>query len=200
MYLWRKMNEKQRRDALEYRRLRQFPKHTPPHFDFEGVHQYLITAACYEHAHIIGFSPKRMTEFESEILSVCEQLSTAIYAWCILPNHYHILLKNSQIKALRREIGFVHGRCSFKWNGEEGNRGRQVWHNCFERRMKSVRHYYASLNYVLNNPVHHGYVESWQDWQWSNAKEYLEKEGKEKAIKIWQKYPILDYGKKWDIY
>ncbi len=66
MYLWRKMNEKQREDALEYRRLRRFPKHAPPHFDFEGEHQYLVTAACYEHAHIIGKSPDRMTDCEAE--------------------------------------------------------------------------------------------------------------------------------------
>ena len=71
--------------------------------------------------------------------------------------------------------------------------------NGFERKIKSERHFYASLNYVLNNAVHHGYVENWQDWVWSNAKQYLEKTGREKAVKIWLAYPILDYGKKWDV-
>jgi hypothetical protein len=49
MYLWRKMDEKQRAEAKEYRRLRRFPKHSPPHFDFEGECQYLVNGACYEH-------------------------------------------------------------------------------------------------------------------------------------------------------
>jgi putative transposase len=198
MYLWRKMSEKQREDALKYRQTRRFPKHAPPHFDFEGERQYLITAACYEHTHIVGKSPERMTDCEAGILETCEKFSIAIYAWCILPNNYHVLLKTDQIKELRKEIGLSHGRTSFKWNGEDETRGRQVWHNCFERAMKSNRHFYASLNYVLHNPVHHGYAELWQDWQWSNAKEYLEKTGKEKAAEIWRNYPILDYGKKWD--
>ncbi|MDQ3130976.1 MAG: transposase [Acidobacteriota bacterium] len=200
MYLWRKMDEKQREDAMNYRRSRRFPKHCPPHFDFEGERQYLITPACYEHFHIVGKSPERMTYCETEILETCEKFSSAIYAWCILPNHYHVLLKTEQIKLLRKEIGLFHGRASFKWNGEDNARGRQVWHNCFERAMKSERHFFASLNYVLHNPVHHGYCERWQDWQWSNAKEYLEQIGKEKASAIWRDYPILDYGKKWDVF
>lgn len=198
MYLWRKLTKAQREDALKYRRTRHFPKHSLPHFDFEGEHQYLISAACYEHAHIIGKSPERMTECEQDVLKACQKFTTEIYAWCILPNHFHVLLKSSEIKALRKEIGLFNGRSSYKWNGEDDARGRIVWRNCFERKIKSERHFYASLNYVLNNPAHHGYVKRWQDWIWSNASEYLEKIGNEKALEIWREYPILDYGKKWD--
>lgn len=200
MYLWRKMTERQREEALRYRRLQRFPKHSPPHFDYDNETQFILTSACYEHKHIISKSHNRMTDCESKILEVCKNFSIAIYAWCILPNHYHILLKTSQIKALRKEIGLFHGRSSYEWNKEDDSRGRQVWHNCFERKMKSKRHYYASLNYVLNNAVHHGYVENWLDWQWSNAEEYLEKTGRENALKIWKEYPILNYGKKWDVF
>ncbi|HXI88717.1 MAG TPA: hypothetical protein VNO24_01765 [Blastocatellia bacterium] len=62
--------------------------------------------------------------------------------------------------------------------------------------MKSERHFWASLNYVHHNPVHHGYVERWQDWPWSSAAEFLQRVAREKAAEIWKKYPILDYGKK----
>jgi putative transposase len=200
MYLWRNMTEKQREDALAYRRTRRFPKHSPPHFDFENERQYIVTAACYEHLLIIGETVDRMNECEKGILEICEKFATDIYAWCVLPNHYHILLKTEQIKALRKQLGLFHGRMSFKWNGEDNARGRQVWHNCFERAMRSEGHFYASLNYVLHNPVHHGYCKRWRDWQWSNAKEYLQETGAETAAEIWREYPILDYGKKWDVF
>ncbi len=59
--------------------------------------------------------------------------------------------------------------------------------------------YWATLNYVHHNPVHHGYVKHWQDWPWSSVRESLEEVGHEKAKEIWLRYPILDYGKKWDI-
>jgi len=193
------MTEEERAQVVELRRRRRFPKHAPPHFDFEGEHQYLISAACYEHAHVIGKTAERMTECEEAVLSGCQKFSGEVYAWCILPNHYHVLLRAERIKELRKELGLYHGRSSHQWNGEDERRGRQVWHNCFERAMKSERHFWASLNYVHHNPVHHGYTERWQDWPWSSARDFIEREGREKAAEIWRAYPILDYGKKWDV-
>ena len=66
--------------------------------------------------------------------------------------------------------------------------------------MRSDRHFFASLNYVHHNPVHHGYVEKWLDWPWSSAAEFINQNGREEAAKLWRDYPLLDYGKKWDIY
>jgi putative transposase len=200
MYIWRKLSEKQRKEALNYRRIQYFPKHSPPHFDTEGSARFLITAACYEHKHIIGKTPERLSECSLELLQAGEQYAEEIYAWCLLPNHYHILLRTSFINQLRQALGKFHGRSSYKWNGEDGTRGRQVWHNCFERRMRSERHYFASLNYVMNNAVHHGYVGRWQDWPWSNAEDYIGTVGRKRATEIWRDYPVLDYGTKWDIY
>lgn len=200
MYYWRSLTEKQRDEILEYRRLNRYPKHSPPHFDVEGSARYLISASCYEHKHIPGKSFLRMTECEMGVLEACEGLADEIYAWNILPNHYHVVLETERMKEIRKKLGLFHGRTSFQWNGEDDMRGRQVWHNCFERKIRSERHFYASLNYVLNNAVHHGYVKKWQDWPWSNAVEYLEKVGYERALEIWLNYPVLDYGAKWDKY
>jgi putative transposase len=148
---------------------------------------------------VIGKGPERMSECEAEVLRICDNLGSRIYAWCILPNHYHLLLRTDRIKELRSSIGHFHGRSSFEWNRADNRRGRKVWFNCFEKPMKSERHFWASLNYVHHNPVHHGYVKRWSDWPWSSARRYLEKIGQEEARRIWLKYPILDYGKKWDI-
>ncbi len=200
MYYWRGLTDAQRKDVLEYRRLRKIPKHSPPHFDSDANLTYIVTAACYEHVPIIGFDSTRMTEFEEHLIDCCKNICETLHSWCILPNHYHLLLTTTRIKELRKAIGLLHGRTSHDWNGLEEMRGRKVWHNCFERKMKSERHFLASLNYVLNNAVHHGYCDKWQEWPWSNAVEYLETIGVDRAREIWEKYPILDYGSKWDIY
>jgi len=84
-------------------------------------------------------------------------------------------------------------------DAEDDARGRKVWYNCFERRIKSERHFWATLNYIHHNPVHHGYVDRWQDWPWSSADAFLKNIGRERALKLWLEYPILDYGKKWDL-
>ena len=199
MYDWRKITAEERLKLLEMRHARKLPWHSPPHFDFSGSHCYLISAACYEHAHVIGQNPRRMTACERGTLEVYSYFCLSVYAWCILPNHYHALVMTERIKALRQALCRFHGRTSFEWNAEDNSRGRKVWHNCFERRIKSERHFWATMNYVHHNPVQHGYTTRWQDWPWSSAREFLKNEGRQRAIEIWEKYPILDYGKKWDL-
>src|SRR5580704_15299442 len=162
MYDWRRMTPEERALVMEARRARRQPKHSPPHWDLEGNRQYLISAACYEHKPIIGKNPERMSDCEADVLAVCREVGSEIYAWCFLPNHYHVLLMTERIKELRLGLGQFNGRSSFTWNGEDGQRGRKTWYNCFERPMKSERHFWVSLNYVHHNPVNHGYVEQWQ--------------------------------------
>jgi len=199
MYNWRKMTESERQEILEYRKQNRVSWHNPPHFSYTGENNYFITAACYNHLPIIGKSKERLLECENAILSACQRFSNELFAWCVLPNHYHILLQTDNIKNIRRELGLFHGRSSRSWNLEDNQLGRKVWHNCLERFMRSERHYYASLNYIHHNPVHHEYVVKWTDWQFSSAQDYLEKVGRDIAAEIWREYPLLDYGKKWDV-
>ena len=198
MYDYRKLSVAEQQEIVSYRRANCRPWHSPPHALFTGGTQYLLTAACFEHAHFIGHTHERMTEFENTLLGVCETFADHIYAWCLLPNHYHVLLKTQQIKPLLSEIGRMHGRTSFNWNKAEEKRGRKVWFNCFDRAMRSHGHFWASMNYVHHNPVKHGYVANWQDWPWSSAADFIEQVGRDKAQTLWQEFPILDYGKGWD--
>jgi putative transposase len=166
MYLWRKLDDKQRKELLEFRRVNKRPLHSPRHVQGQNG-RYLLTAACYEHRDIIGLNPARMDDFSERLLRAVGPHCEEIYAWCVLPNHYHVLVLIRKLKDLFRDIGFLHGRTSFEWNGEDNERGRKVWFNCAETGMKSDRHFWASLNYVHNNPVHHGYVRRWQEWPFS---------------------------------
>ena len=197
MYLWRKLTEKQRRELLAFRRFHALPWHSPTHRVSQNG-RYLLTAACYEHRHIIGQMPERLADFSERFLKTLETHSEEIYAWCVLPNHYHALVFTRKLPELLRDIGKLHGRTAFDWNGEEDARGRKVWFNCVETGMKSDRHFWGSLNYVHHNPVHHGYVQQWQDWPFSSAAEFLERSGRERAAQLWKAYPIRDYGKNWD--
>src|SRR5262249_27483165 len=110
----------------------------------------------------------------------------------------HALVETSKIRGLLREIGLLHGRSSFTWNGEESTRGRKVFFRAADRAIRSERHYWATLNYVHHNPVHHGYVAQWPEWPWSSALEYLKQTDPEEAKRIWRDYPLKDYGRGWD--
>jgi putative transposase len=139
-----------------------------------------------------------MDAFTSELLEIANAGPQRSNAWCVLPNHYHLLVETGDITRLLRELGRLHGRTSFQWNGEDEDRGRQVFFRATERTIRSDRHFWATINYIHNNPVHHGYVEQWSDWIWSSATALLLRVGTEQAGRIWRDYPILDYGKGWD--
>jgi putative transposase len=157
-----------------------------------------LTAACYEHRHTIGLNPKRFAEFSERLLTTLEEFCEEVYAWCVLPNHYHALVLTRKLPELLHDVGLLHGRTAFDWNGEDNGRGRKVWFNCAETGMKSDRHFWATLNYVHHNPVHHGYVHRWRDWPFSSGTAFLSEMGRERAAELWKAYPIRDYGKAWD--
>ena len=139
-----------------------------------------------------------MAEFESQLIESLAEACRQVFAWTVLPNHYHAIVHAADLDRLLRAVGQVHGGASFRWNGEERCRGRQVWHRAAETEIKSEGHFWATMNYVLHNAVRHGYVARWQDWPYSNAAEYLATVGLETAARRWRSYPLYDYGKDWD--
>ena len=197
MYEWRKMTPEQREHALKLRKQKGYPWHSPPH-RVGKTDYYHLHATCFEHKPIIGTTPERLSEFTERLLETMKQFLAIVFAWCVLPNHYHLLIKSTDILMLFKEIGKLHGRLSYLWNGEENCRGRKVWYNFRERYIRNQRHFWIVMNYIHHNPVHHGYVKHWQEWPFSSAMEFIEMVGREKAGEIWRKYPIKDYGKDWD--
>ena len=182
---------------MVWRKKRGLPWHRPPHRGSEKT-RYHVTAACFEHRDYIGHSADRIQTFCGTLLGVFQQRNALIHAWCVLPNHYHALLETAGILDVLADLGRMHGRLSYDWNGEEQTRGRQVWCGAVERYMRNDAHFWATINYVHNNPVHHGYVQRWQDWPFSSAGEYLAQMGHGEAARIWKQYPVLDYGRGWD--
>jgi putative transposase len=196
MYTWRKLSPAQRDELLRYRKQRHWPWHGPPH---PGVKDALfhITAANCEHRCITGKSLQRMGEFGNELMKAMAATDDKCIAWCVLPNHYHLLVAVSDLHQTAKCLGRLHGRTSRQWNLEDGCTGRQCWYRCADR-ARSERHMWAAMNYVHHNPVKHGYVKMWQDWPFSSAAAFLESVGRERAAEVWRDYPILDFGKGWD--
>ena len=63
--------------------------------------RFIVSAACYEHRPLIGHSGGRIAEFETALLEMCNGFGVLVFAWCILPNHYHILIETDDIVGFR---------------------------------------------------------------------------------------------------
>jgi putative transposase len=197
-YHWRHLTGDERAELLAWRQQQGRPWHSPPHLPNFDALQFHITAACHEHRPHIGLSRERMDEFSTGLLAALSADGGRVSAWCVLPNHYHALVETQDLPRLLRGLGRFHGRTSHTWNGQERTRGRQVFFRAVDRAMRSDAHVYATLNYVHHNPVHHGYVERWTDWPRSSAAAYVAQVGRNEAARVWQAFPVRDYGKGWD--
>jgi len=196
MYEWRKMTQSQREEILHLRKQCRHPWHSPPHFGTEPD-LYHITGACYEHRSIMN-SPERLSAFEFKLLSGLAESGVAeVRAWVVLPNHYHLLLKTS-LPEFGKWVHRLHNQTATRWNGEDGRRGRKVWHRYSDRLIRGNVHYYRTLNYIHANPVKHGFVVKSQAWPWSSFARFEEKYGRETLVEWWREYPTPGYGKGWD--
>ena len=165
--------------------------HHPPHIYLDET-WYIITASTLNHQSF--FVEDRAKLF------LCEKLKElviayqiALRAWVILNNHYHLLLKTHRGADLPRFFGQLHGAASFKINGWDGTRGRQVWHNYWDTCIRDERGYWTRFNYIHQNPVKHGYVQDTVEWPFSSYHFYLRTKGKEWLDDCLMQYPVLNY-------
>src|SRR5258706_10788828 len=114
-YVWRELSPKERKDLLAWRTLRQYPWHSPPHRPKFGRFNFHISAACYEHAGIIGRSTRRMDLFSAGLLEAFREGGGVVHSWSVLPNHYHLLVQSEGLLKLLAGLGRFHGRMSHVW-------------------------------------------------------------------------------------
>jgi putative transposase len=198
-YEYRNLTPEEREEVLRQRKERGYPLHAPPH-PFREAGRYFITAANYEHAHIMA-APDRRTEFEARLLAVLREIEAEVFGWVILSNHYHVEVGIESLDFVSAALKELHGTTSREWNLADGQTGqRRVWYKFRDRMIRNDAHFYQALNYIHINPVKHGYVQDVYDWPWSSVFNYADgaEYGREWLRVKWKDYPPNDFGKGWD--
>lgn len=196
MYEYRKLTPEERRKLVQERVARGYPPHEPPH-PVQDREYYLLTAACYEHAHHMH-TPLRRQELLNQIFEIMIAADIEIQAWVVLLNHYHLLVFVPDFQALRRCFKGIHGPTAVTWNREDSAPGRKVWYRFTDRAIRSEAHYFTTLNYIHYNPVKHGCAQSPYEWAESSVHWYMAHHGRDWLRDCWRTYPLRDYGKGWD--
>lgn len=101
-----------------------------------------------------------------------------LIAWCIMPNHVHILIEPhiSLGKIMQSWKSFT-GRWAIKNNSELelGVPGETFWmREYWDRFIRDENHLNSVIEYIHNNPVKAGLCKSAEDWKWSSV--YITKE------------------------
>ena len=95
-----------------------------------------------------------------------------IWAWCLMPNHIHIVGVPGSQDSLARTFNTVHMLYAQYFNRKRNATG-HLWQGRFFSCALDERHLYASARYVEQNPVRSGIVPAAQDYPWSSAKAHL---------------------------
>ena len=98
----------------------------------------------------------------------CSRCAVEIWAYCLMPNHVHLVAVPESEDGLRRAIGEAHRRYTRLINFREGWRG-HLWQGRFASYVMSERYLLAAVRYIEMNPVRAELVDRLEEYPWSNA-------------------------------
>ena len=93
-------------------------------------------------------------------------------AWCLMPNHVHLILVPSDPDGLRRALSRVHRSYAGTIQARRKRSG-HFWQGRFGAVAMDEEYLAAALRYVSLNPVRARLVRRAQDWRWSSARAHL---------------------------
>lgn len=103
----------------------------------------------------------------------CKKHQVEIVAYCLMPNHVHLIAIPANESGLRLAIGEAHRRYTLHINSREEWQG-HLWQERFASFPMDESHFLAASRYAELNPVRAKLVTHPEDWRWSSAKAHLE--------------------------
>jgi len=98
----------------------------------------------------------------------CMKFQVEVWAYCLMPNHIHLIVIPERRDGLNLAIGEAHRRYTRRINFREGWRG-HLWQGRFSSFIMEERYLLACTRYVELNPVRAGLVKKPENWRWSSA-------------------------------
>lgn len=122
----------------------------------------------------------------------CKRCKVDIWAYCLMPNHVHMIAVPESEDGLRRAVGEAHRRYTRHVNFREDWRG-HLWQGRFNSFPMDESYFLAAARYVELNPVRAGLVARPEQYQWSSASAHLS--GKDDMLV--KAEPLLDMVSDW---
>ena len=102
----------------------------------------------------------------------CRRKRVSIWAYCLMPNHVHLVAVPETAEGLSRAIGQAHRQHALRVNAREGWSG-HLWQERFASFVMDESYLLAAVRYVELNPVRAGLTSFAEDYPWSSARAHL---------------------------
>ena len=122
----------------------------------------------------------------------CRAAGVQVWAYCLMPNHVHMIMVPRDGDGLRAALGEAHRRYTRHVNLRRDWRG-YLWQGRFASFPMEEAHLLAGARYVELNPVRATLVGRARDWRWSSARAHLAGED-DALVRV---RPLLDLAPDW---
>src|SRR5438132_6461538 len=137
-------------------------------------HRYLAAGALYHagsrgtnHAPIVLDLEDRMV-FVHILRRIERRYGWRMHVRCPMGNHYHLLVETpaANLDQGMRDLNGAYARAFNERHGRKDHVfGRRYWSKVIE----SEEQYEATVEYIVNNPIHHGFVRRLEEWRWTSG-------------------------------
>lgn len=134
--------------------------------------------------HVLNRANARMTifkddddyeAFEKVLAEAVERTATRLLAYCVMPNHWHLVVWPRKEGELSRFVGWLTLTHTQRWHAHRGTTGSG---HVYQGRFKSFPvqtddHYYTVARYVERNALRAKLVRRAEHWQWNSLYRWL---------------------------
>ncbi|MFW6155517.1 MAG: transposase [Planctomycetota bacterium] len=109
----------------------------------------------------------------SMVRRVCGRWGNRIWAYCLMPNHVHLIVVPETPDGFARGIGEAHRQYARRVNLREKWQG-HLWQARFSSYVMDEPYLMAAARYIERNPVKGDLVDAPADWPWSSARAHCD--------------------------
>lgn len=111
--------------------------------------------------------------FLQKVKNYSRQYHILLLAWCLMPNHYHFLVRNEENGSPTRFLQALCNSYAQAFNKQTGRKG-QLFEHCAKAKLVDSDEYVMLVSrYIHLNPVKVRLVEKPDDWEFSNFQEWV---------------------------
>ena len=98
---------------------------------------------------------------------VVEAFEWELFAWCLLGNHLHLVVRAEpeQLSRGMQRLKFIYAKRFHRRHHTSGHLFKRPYHS---RPIITAEHLHRACGYTLRNATRHGFVDRSEDWEWSS--------------------------------
>lgn len=120
----------------------------------------------------IFFAPGDQQRYAAFLAKAAREADVEVWAYCLMPNHVHLILTPKTTGGLSRAIGAAHRQWASFVNERAGWSG-HLFQDRFACVAMDQRHLMNAVRYVAMNPVRARLCASADAWPWSSVRAHL---------------------------